>query len=431
MTRARWVRGGGPVFVGAVAVAVTLTGCSGGGGASDGPSSGPSSTASGNPAISASAALKPSPAPSGFLPVDSLGASEIPWDEVGPGWFLVDWAEHDAVWGEDANGNPTVSPADASVSLLSPDGTWYAAASLAATGSDKTVGWLGDTVAILRTTEPEFSISYGDASALDLRTGASRKLVSGVDSVAWRVFLAGGILTSTGLADEESAAVSWYDASLTEHSVCVRVLRNSVAPDAKRVACLGFDDNAGTGDDQTEILVGTLGSGAEAQVVDTFRLDPYQYELAGWLDGDTFVVARAAQPGETKGTTYYSYNIVTRKVADFALPFPASAPTAWDVSFDWATQTYADMGDDGLSFFAADGAPIVEVPCAGGSMWPGAVYSGTVALVKCDTSANSGSGNVTITLVDLQNGTAKQVADAPIDSEHSVRAVYPYTGNLD
>jgi hypothetical protein len=90
MTRARWVRGGGPVLVGAVAVGLTLAGCSGGGGASDGPSSDPGATASANPAISAAPAPTPSPAPSGFLPVDSLGASEIPWDEVGPGWFLVD-----------------------------------------------------------------------------------------------------------------------------------------------------------------------------------------------------------------------------------------------------------------------------------------------------------------------------------------------------
>ncbi len=425
MMRSRLAPGGGPVLAGLAACTLLLAGCSGG--ASDGSSSVPSSTASEGAAISAAPAPTPSPAPSGFLPVDSLGASEIPWDEVGPGWFMVTWVQRDVVWSEEV-ALPTM-PADASVSLLAPDGTWYAAASLSPTGYDETVGWLGDTLAVFRVTEPSPAVSVGGTALVNLRTGASQEILSAAIRPSNFGFAADGTLVSA-VYEEETLGVVWYDAQMKGHSVCNGAQDWSVAPDRSRVVCLAWVADTGTGD-QTEILVGTLGSGAEAQVIDTFRLDPYSYHLTGWLDSDTFLVARAAQAGETKGTTYYTYNIVTHKVADFALPFAASSSSAWDVSYDAATETYAERGDDGLHVFAADGASIADVPCGGYVTWPIAVYSGTTALVECDNSVSAEDRNVTLTLVDLKDGSATVVADVNPGSDQDVRAVYPYVGNLD
>lgn len=311
------------------------------------------------------------------------------------------------------------------MSLLSPDGTWYAAASLAATGSDKTVGWLGDTVAVFRTTEPGFTLSDGDVSLVNLRTGASRGILSGVTTPEWIDVTSNGTLVAK-IGYEESFGFFSYDSDMTEHSVCGG-LDLSVAPDGARVVCTDLVRDPGTGD-QTEILVVTLGSGAPAEVIDTFRLDPGWYVLRGWLDADTFLVSRQDPVYGQAAATYYTYNNVTRTVADFALPYPASPSAATDwVDYDRTTQTYADRRDDGLHLFAGDGAPILVVPCAGGA---GAAYSGTRVIVTCSVYEGTPS-HTTLTLVNLESGTATQVADVQIGSEHSVQAVYPYTGNVD
>jgi hypothetical protein len=446
MTRRGWVSGGGPVLVGVAAIPLLLAGCSGG--ASDGSSSVPSSTASAVPAISAApapaAAPTPSAAPSGFLPVDSLGAKSIPWDQVGPGWFLVDWAQHDVVW--DDNTNLPVSPADASVSLLSPDGTWYTAASLKATGSHWTEGWLGDTVAVIRETQPTQENGYGDVSYLNLKTGASRQVLSGTRSEMLS-FAADGTLVSQVL--DETFSVAWYDGQMARHSVFDEGAQPaSVAPDGKSVVTLVYASvPSGSTDDQTELVVGPVGSPGEAQVIDTLRLPPYSYTIRGWIDPDTFLVGRAPQPGETQRTTYYTYNIVTRKVADFSLPF--SAPfnpgmSTGDVSFDWASQTYAEESDSGVNFFRVDGTPFARLGCPGStpvsaftrgwginSRWDPKI-SGARALVACEDSASEpGLTVTTFTLVNLKDGTVTNVGSVKGGPGQGVRAIYPYTGNVD
>lgn len=387
-------------------------------------SSAPRLTAS--PPASPTPAPTPSAAPSGYLPVNSLGASEIPWLEVGPGWFLVDWAQRDAVWADTDDGTGTISPADASVSLLAPDGTWYAAASLAAVESDRTLSWLGETVAVFRSTQPDYESVAGDTSLINLRTGASRLVLSGAEAPALQGVSADGSLRGRDYAEDSSWYVQ-YDDRFTPHTVCDGDSA-SVAPDGVRVACLGWIAYGDGTTDQTQVFLGALSTDAGADAIDTFRLDPYSYGIQGWLDPDTFLLLRYDPDGKAS-PTYFAYNVATRKIADLALPFQATGD--W-VTFDWLTKTYADVAGQTVSFFAADGAKVAEVTCAGDSSWSWPTYSGTRVLVTCETTdVDYNPAAVTLTLVDLTTGTVTEVAHAAETSSTRVRTVYPYIGNVD
>ena len=426
MVRTRWIVIGGAVVGGVVGGAIALTAGGGHSAVIAGPSASGSPSASVTAAISAPPAPTPSAAPSGFLPVDSLGAKSIPWDQVGAGWFLVDWAQRDAVWGGFDSASPTVSAADASVSLLAPDGTWYAARSLNDVESDRTVGWLGETVALFRTTRPGEEESQGDTSFLNVKTGAARLVISGGEPPSLQGVLADGTLHGREYAEDASWYVRYND-RFDAQTVCDGE-SSSVAPDGVRVACLGWIGSGDATSDQTRVFLGALNTDAGAEAIDTFRLEPYSYDIQGWLDPDTFLLLRRDPDGLAR-PTYFAYNVATRKIADFALPFQ---PTGDNVTFDWLTKTYADMAEQSVSFFASDGAKVADVPCAGSWDWRGPVRSGTRAVVECDTfDSDYNPEAVTLTLVDLATGTVTVVAHADESASTHLRAVYPYIGNVD
>ncbi len=436
MTRARRVRGGGPIFAGVVAVALTLPGCSGG--TSDGPSSDPSPTASARPAISAASAPTPSPAPSGFLPVDSLGASEIPWDEVGPGWFLVEWVEHDAVGRDYA----MFSAGAASESLLSPSGQWYAARSLQGTGAEMAAIWLGEDLAVFRMTQgnqDDYAYPNGETSLVSLRDGAMRQVNAGgalpfLDGVAADGSLLGVVHEYEG----DGAEVVRFGDGLEPNTLCQDNSATgghgllSLAPDGVRVVCLAWTRAGGDGP-QTAVMLARVGEVLDAERVDAFGADPPDYRLMGWISQDTFLLARRDVDVAGWHETYFSYDVATRQIADFTLPFAASGV----VYFDWATKTYSDRQwnpdyvPGGWEFYGADGALVASVPCSGRSDYDSPTYSGSRALIWCRTAAASkGESDVTLTLVDLATGTTTVVASVHEGSGQRANRVFGYPTNL-
>ena len=427
MTRARWGFIGGAV-VGAAAASLAMAGCGSGGGASESPSTNPSSSASANPAISASPAPTPSPAPSGFLPVDSLGASEIPWDEVGPGWFLVEWVAHPAVYGE---GDLPTTPADFAVSLLAPDLTTYAGPSLVAAGADWTVFWRGDSVAVFDATSVSESTDYvGNTSLVSLRDGSTRQIIANSLSPGWFAIAADGNPIGAHWWEGGGGGVFYrYDTDFaaTQVSPDVYVTDASLSPDGERLVYLGAGPLDMT---HTTVWVSDLGdsTSTETAAIDTLREPPDSYSIVGWLDPDTLVLYRR-EGGPLVAEAYFSYNITTRTIADFALPFVAAG---W-VRFDWASQTYSDsVSTDNQTpmgaahFYEVDGRPIASVPCEGSIHWRGPVMSARRSLVACTMygGPRDGIAGTTLSVVDLDTRVVTEILRSSGDS--FVGGIYPY-----
>jgi hypothetical protein len=351
---------------------------------------------------------------------------------VGPGWFLVDWAAkappEDPVDSEDYQGSggpfaPHVhAPVDASVSMLSPSGQWFAAAALASTGATDTLFWFGDKLAVFTTVQAyEDGFPLGNTAILDLRTGKLSPVLTNSRYPQWRYIAANGSLIEE---QNDGAGPTFipYTNFVPGAPLCSGWLEGSLAPDGVRLVCLGGD--AGNGK-PTEVVLASVGSAEAAKTSDTFRLPPTNYHMAGWLDGDTFLLVRSDDSRVVTG--YFAYNIATRKIADFALPFKATGT----VSYDGASKTFADAADDTVSFFAADGSPLASVPCSGDNSSYMPAYSGARALVECWTAdSNYHLTGVTLTLVNFETGSVTEIANFPASSAPGVRAVYPYVGNL-
>ncbi len=366
----------------------------------------------------------PSPAPSGYLPVDSFGASEIPWDEVGPGWFLVEWLEHPAIYG---NSQVPLAPPDLSATLLAPDGTWYAAASLGGAGAEYTTFWLGDTLAMFHIdgVADGYDAGYiGHDVLVSLRDGSTRALSS--DVYLGIVALAkDGSLVSAQFSEGGGGQYLRVDSAFNSTPLCGAGLQfaGSLSPDGVRFVCLG-DDPAGSRG--TIVSVSNVTGTGGTTVIDTFKSYPDSYSILGWFDADTFLLRRWAI--SESPDAYFTYNISTRKISEYALPVPLRP---W-VDFDTASQTFATRDyyskvDTGVTFFSKSGDEVAHSACGSQAS---ATYeaSGFLALVTCriNVPGDWSTGTSVLSLIDLKSGEVVGTWTVHDDSEQSIQTIRGY-----
>ncbi len=386
---------------GALALSLLAAGCGGGGDATptgSGAATGDPITA---PTVSSSA---PVDVPlvltlhDDFFPVPQAGARDIPWDEVGPGWFLVDSharANNDFL---DEDGFGRMPEAVGGLSLVSPDGQWYAARSFAGTGAAFSLHWAADGVWLMTSADESIEEVTGDIVRVDLKTGMQQSVATRqVDDFAYT----GAVDGITLVADYSQEAVTDYlvygpggvvGTECALHTVFGEI-RSLIFPDGTRVGCWGFRS-----DDKTDVGVLDLRTPSAIDHLDVFSRDGYSYQILGWESADTFLLARLDANGGQEA--FFAYSVSTRKIADFPLPFALGADRQVDV-FDNESQVFVstDRGSDSIDLFRANGEKIATV--AGGCAYAGTpswTLSGTHLLAFCPWEGGPA------TMINLETG---------------------------
>ena len=412
MTRVRGVPAKGMV---AGLALVALAACSDAGPTSESPRDTASPQASASPAIIASAAPTPSPAPSGFLPAASLGQSDVPWDELGYGWFLVAW---------DGPPPPNVDeyvagPSPAGFSLVSPDATVYALADLGIVDAAWVIDWRVDEVGVVR--NPDLAEGdTGDVATINLRTGAENAIVSRGQIPMADYVAANGDLVGSQFYGDLPVPVFAYRDYRPVGKICDGNGGGALmSPDGVRVVCLTFDP---ADDEKTAVVIGRVDEVGSPKQIDVFQASPYLYSVLGWLDADTFILERRSQ---TYGdpSTFFTYDIATRTIANYTVPVPYDAdPLHHLLPFDFASQTFAVSRPGTITFYGVDGSVVADVTCAtsgDNAEHPGVVRSGAFALVTCLSSPIHES-SASLDIVDLRTGVTTHVGtfDQTIDSRY-------------
>lgn len=405
---------------GALALSLLAAGCAGGADSSptgsDGATVGPIAAPTVSPSIPVDVPLVLTLHPN-FFPAKQADAKAIPWDEVGPGWFLVDSHQQlDVDYGDE--GVVPMSEAVGGLSLVSPEGDWYAARSFAGTGAAFSVHWAADGVWLMTGVDAYFDGYEGDLVRLDLATGVSVGIATDQWLESDYVGASGGVTLVQGFSQEFGGPYGVYTsagaASVADcrwqMSVMLRGdFRVALAPDGRTVVCW-----RGRIDGKTDIGTLDLGSPSAATYLDVFRLDPWQYEQLGWLSDDTFLLARLNDNGAVEA--YFAYNVVSRTIEDFALPFTPGTGQMVE-AFDYESQVYISSygQSDSIDLHRANGEKIATAGggCADG--WaPSWSLSGTSLLTTCPWAGGA------VTLIDLETGNV--VGTWPYGSELAVLA---------
>lgn len=372
----------------------------------------PTPTASPVASVTGDSGLGPSTPPLGYVPALSWPTSVIPWSDVGPGWFLVSWSQRDEhLWW-------TARPSG--LSLLSPEGEWYVAATLNFPPRYVIDSWFGEGVGVYTYTGENEAEFLGDRSIVSLATGASSVVLHDVPyAVWWRVISSDTVLDEWHNGEGVDISIVHDDGAM------LRLCRADgpipiVSPDLETLVCFG-SISTGAGGSKTAILVASLADGAPAVAIDSFRLTPSEYSFNGWLDDRTFLLSRAADEGT--GKAYFSYEIDTTSASEFDLPF-AGGDQVW---FDGASQTFTDVSG-ARRFFTRDGAPIDVDVCAADETAGDASWSGGRALLTCGRPRDGEWQWTEIWLVDPAAGSSVKVATAPEAGDQGELTVLPAAG---
>ncbi len=417
------------VAAGVLGVTLLSAGCAGGGDAT------PSDTGSATvgsvtaPPVTPSASAVPPPVLTvhdDFFPIPQADATDIPWDEVGPGWFLVDAHEHVDL---DFSESMEIKAPEAigGLSLVSPEGEWFAARSLAGTEAADSAYWGADGAWLLTNVNVNSEARIGDLVSVNLATGASTQ----VETDDWGYYsyasAADGV-TVAGDYDPNPSGYRLYHASGTSDPHCTQRtgvfrgdLRAVVSPDGRRLVCWGER----RADQRTDVGFLDVRKPSKGTFVDVFTHEFWRYENLGWLSDEVFLFARDDGYGEQEA--YFSYDLSTRKVADFSLPFALPAGQRVE-AYDFASQVFfvSSRGGDSVGLFRANGDPIATV-AAGCSEHEYSVadwaLSGEMVMVSCGWWAGGD-----VTLVNLATGAV--VGTWPFDPGLDVRA-YGYPEHAD
>jgi hypothetical protein len=389
---------------GALALSLLAAGCTGGGDASPTGSGAATVGASTAPTVSSSASVDVPPVLTlhkDFFPVPQADAKDIPWDQVGPGWFLVDAHQHVEL---DLSGPDEVRAPEAvgGLSLVSPDGEWYAARSFAGTEAADSVHWAADGGWLLKNVDVSSEGRGGDIVRVDLATGTTADVATNEWGYYSYASAAGGVTVGGGSADVQDG-YHLHNTSGAADPSCIQPagirygdLRTVLAPDGQRVACWTERRT----DERTDVGFLDLRNPSTATYVDIFRLGFWRYESLGWLSNDTFLLARLDD--DHKQEAYFSYDLSTQKITDFALPFKPPGDQGVE-AFDYASQVFftSDWGSDSIGMYRANGDPIATVTagCPDESVIASWALSGEMALVSCGLSAGGDA-----TLVNLETG---------------------------
>jgi hypothetical protein len=379
-------------------VAVAIIGLAGCGGVGDPTSSGPSQSAGPTPSASPSTP-EPSPPVAGAIPVPALPASAIPWDDVGPGWFLL---SYDPDVSDDVQPENTDSPtgpqwwfdnADEALQLVSPAGDLYYARDLTDAGGVRALAWTGESVLVLEghATADSGETPHGRFDSIDLATGAATTLNPNLSqfSRAPRM-LADGRIVLWGAGEGQAGADVVSPSFAFDQSVCVveGEAISTLSPDGTRVVCLEDEDYP-----KSAVMLYNLVDGSSAKI-DTFSYGPVNYRMHGWWDANSFVVSRV----DTGGTTlWWAYDVSTQTIRD--LNATLSNGTAAEVAEGVAGYRVVSAGTT-VEVQGFDGTLRATLPC-----WPRSL-SGGLAITAC----GSPGGQVVISVADLESGEVTSVA---------------------
>jgi len=256
------------------------------------PSATPSTTPSATPSNTAVA-----PAiVEGFAPVPQLPASEIPWGAVGPGWFALDYSDPVDISMAGDSWAPT-SQLEGGVSLVSPDGTWYAAQPHTALGNGPAIAWDGTSLWMVRETASNMeSVLYhlelvngrtaatqtvpgeGAGRLFPFADGSSLYYAWGGDGIANSVVAVDKTDETGGCSDAGSGLWAWDAADMS-------FLYN---PSTGGLVCFGPAAKS----DKTVVTSMNVTSLTETKSINTLKLPPWFYTFLGWIDDDTFYFAR-------------------------------------------------------------------------------------------------------------------------------------------
>ena len=387
---------------------------------------------SGSPAPTSAPTSAPSASP-GDLPVDALGAGDVSWDQVGPGWFMVSWRDEPLPDAASSDNTPSIH-AD-TVYLVDLDGRFYRVASLKGLDVSSVEGWIGTSALLFReqTYEPDGGW-MGDTIVDDLAAGETRT------ALADHVELEGYVLDDGRVISNEFYGADWSIHTLFDDYVPVADLCGSepikgleLSPSQTYLVCLK-GNWAGVVDPDvdsptTDVIVSSLAPPYSAEVIASFKLPPQDYQLNGWLDDNTFLVSRQDESGNW---VYFAYDVASRDIADFVVPVPGASQDP--VFFEDASRTYDFLSKPGI-FYSETGEKLVSVGCPAGSVAGQSIESGARALVICSSveqqdGSGAWSGTESLWIVDLENGTATKLvetgADTGYDSLHFISGVYGY-----
>lgn len=366
------------------------------------PSPTPTNSPSATPSLSSSAEPAPQPALiDGFAPVPQLPASEVPWDEVGPGWFLVSLGESAEIDAIDLGETFLYPELDGGVSLVSPAGAWFAVEHLDQLGTGFPLTWDGSTAwmatAVTAGSETGWYdidlVSLEDGSVIGSDAGVPAPSLVPVGTGAALAYAYGGdglSVTAAGADAEGMGGCS--DAGSGFWGWEAHDMSFLYQPDgAGRIVCFGPAEDS----ERTEVVLVEVGDVAASRVINEFVNSIYRYAFIGWVDSDTFLFARRDEVG-ADAEAVFAYDLADDGVTEVDLSmYRDIVYGSSEAYFDHVSQRHivTRTTDAGWSveLFALDGTPVAtfEGTCADASA-PGAAVrlsaSGGRASILCPAS---------------------------------------------
>lgn len=299
-------------------------------------------------------------------------SSQIPWDEVGPGWFLLDYDPADVRQPWPGEG-PQPAVAD-TLTLISPDGALYAAGDIASAQATELAGWVGEELYLYRATDSHIWWMTGDEITFDMIDGTS--VVTRMGTEFWGAVrptaltpAADGYAVRRGTTQEESGTLRAYRDGTFSHVVAEDAF-SDLSPDGTGVVSfVGRDDgttdvffNAVDGT-RTHLQVLTLPGGGGS-------------EFRGWLSNDVVLLTRTTileGPTEMSNsvgnavaygpTLVFALDTRTGDATEYSLPFDTDQGD-WLYSPDLSAFVYrAYGGGSDVVFYSLDGDVLTSVPC--------------------------------------------------------------------
>ncbi len=358
-------------------------------------------------------------------PSDALPRDDVPWAEVGGGWFLVEWqVAADENTRKNNGGFDVVSD---ELLLLSPSGQFYSVGSLAGLSALANpyvapIAWYGDYLTFGRAVpktwvyEPPIDIIRYDLRSGETATVRSNWTGYGMENIVDRNSFVGG---SNGGDTEFNF---FYDAAGDEHTLCKSVYAPSLSPGGSYFVC---PEQKSSDPGRTHVNVAFLDGGFSREEVTVLKDPISDYLIDGWISEDTFLLSREGDDGNR---AVFAYDIGKRKIREYTVLDPSPEHR----SYDFTSSTYM-VTDAGLAkFYAADGSPLAEVHCGDSpatSNWPDVVHSGQRALVICQAAdPNAYAGKVW--LVDLGSGENTLVVAGESVRDTGIRDVQGYASQL-
>lgn len=369
-------------------------------------------------APTASDEASPSPRSEAVVIPEVVAASEIPWDEVGPGWFVLGFdrgrsepTEYESGW----------DLSSGEIWFLSPTGEAFQGPKSPADAFGLTF-WSGSEVwfTVPFNTEPddpgcEF-IGCVDTVAIDVLTGAVRHpLVSPYWPERVELTADGSYLETTGCCDFGEAMLVGADGAETPFDLVVTLMTPSLTPDGMAVVWIDVDSNG-----PNLPIVRTFFNGEEERTA----LPQESGWMAGWIDESTVLLRLF--------TVDDDYTVSDEQW--LAFDFDSGRTSTWvppveeiDSMYSPATGWWLWESPEGSNSILtdSDGSFRISLECVGGYCEP--FVSGDRLLwvdrqdpSAGDSEASESDGRQRLTLVDLTTGNQTVILDVPGADGHIV-----------